>query len=132
MDTPSLRQGWLGEKLMDLRRRAGLPLLSAAAEVIGRSAPSLSRIENGVVSIPPRDLPPILDAYQVADQVLREKLMVVAAEIQEERRGWWMGHGDALAPSYIDRIRLEATASEIWTFEANVLPGLLHTQEHAR
>jgi Domain of unknown function (DUF5753) len=37
-----------------------------------------------------------------------------------------------LAPSYIDRIRLEATASEIWTFEANVLPGLLQTEAYAR
>ncbi|MBC6459636.1 helix-turn-helix domain-containing protein [Actinomadura sp. HBU206391] len=131
-DTPSLRQRWLGAKLADLRQQAGFTLLSDAAAKVGRSTASLSRIENGVVSIPPRDVPPILDAYGVRDPRLRERLMIVAAEIQQERRGWWVEHGDVLSPSYIDLIRLEASAREIWTYEVQIVPGLLQTDAYAR
>jgi hypothetical protein len=91
-------------------------------EKTGRSTASLSRIENGVVYLPPRDLPPILDAYGVADQRLREQLMIVAVEVQQERRGWWVDHGDVLSPSYLDLILLEATATEIQTYETHFIP----------
>lgn len=131
-ETPSLRQRWLGAKLAELRQQAGLVLLTDAAARTGRSTASLSRIENGVVSIPPRDVPPILDAYGVTDSKVRDKLMIVAAEIQQERRGWWLEHGDVLSPSYIDLIRLEATAEEIWTYEIQIVPGLLQTEAYAR
>lgn len=126
-----MRQRWLGAKLTELRHQAGLALLTDASARIGRSTASLSRIENGLVSVPPRDVPPILDAYGVTDRKVRDKLMVVAAEIQQERRGWWVQHGDILAPTYIDLIRLEATAEEIWTYEVQVIPGLLQTDAYA-
>ncbi|MGW4643941.1 helix-turn-helix domain-containing protein [Sphaerisporangium sp. NPDC004334] len=132
MDVPSLRQRWLGAKLAELRLEAGIPSLAVAAERCRRSTGSLSRIENGLVGIPPRDIPPILDAYQVTDPAVRQKLMVVAAEIQQERRGWWVEHSDALSPSYVDLIRLEATATEIRTYETFLIPGLLQTEAYAR
>lgn len=131
-ETPSLRQRWFGAKLAELRLRAGLTSLALAAEKCGRSTGSLSRIENGIVGIPPRDVLPILDAYGVTDPSVREKLMIVAGEVQQERRGWWVEHGDALAPSYLDLIRLEATATEIWTYEMSLIPGLLQTEAYAR
>ncbi|MET8145113.1 helix-turn-helix transcriptional regulator [Sphaerisporangium sp. NPDC005288] len=131
-DTPSLRQRWLGAKLAELRLAAGITSLAVAAEKCRRSTASLSRIENGLVGIPPRDIPPILDAYGVTDIGVRDKLMVVAAEVQQERRGWWVEHGDVLAPSYLDRIRLEATATAIWTYETSLVPGLLQTEAYAR
>ncbi|MEU9885597.1 helix-turn-helix transcriptional regulator [Sphaerisporangium sp. NPDC051011] len=131
-DTPSLRQRWLGAKLAELRLAAGIASLAVAAEACRRSTASLSRIENGLVGIPPRDIPPILDAYRVTDPAVRERLMVVAAEVQQERRGWWVEHGDVLAPSYMDRIRLEATATAIWTYETCLVPGLLQTEAYAR
>ncbi|GGK97680.1 transcriptional regulator [Sphaerisporangium melleum] len=131
-DNPSLRQRWLGAKLAELRLAAGISSLAVAAEACRRSTASLSRIENGLVGIPPRDIPPILDAYRVTDPAVRERLMVVAAEVQQERRGWWVEHGDVLAPSYVDRIRLEATANAIWTYETCLVPGLLQTEAYAR
>ncbi|MEV6981454.1 helix-turn-helix transcriptional regulator [Sphaerisporangium sp. NPDC051017] len=132
MDTPSLRQRWLGTKLAELRQQAGIASLAVAAEKCKRSTGSLSRIENGLVGVPPRDIPAILDAYAVTDLGVRERLMVVAAEIQQERRGWWVEHSDALAPSYMDLIRLEATATQIRTFETYLIPGLLQTEAYAR
>ncbi|MDH2428658.1 helix-turn-helix transcriptional regulator [Sphaerisporangium sp. TRM90804] len=131
-EVPSLRQRWLGAKLAELRLAAGITSLAVAAERCRRSTASLSRIENGLVGIPPRDIPPILDAYGVTETVVRERLMAVASEVQLERRGWWVEHGDALAPSYVDRIRLESTATELWTYETCLVPGLLQTEAYAR
>lgn len=130
-EVPSLRARWLGAKLAELRLKADLKSLAAAADKAGRSTASLSRIENGIVYLPPRDLPPILDAYGVTDGSLREKLLVIAMEIQEERRGWWLDHDDVLSPSYLDLIRLEATAKEIQTYETHFIPGLLQTEAYA-
>lgn len=131
-DVPSLRARWLGAKLAELRQQAELKSLAAAAAKAGRSTASLSRIENGIVYLPPRDLPPILDAYGVTAGDLREKLLIVAMEIQQERRGWWLDHDDVLSPSYLDLIRIEATADEIHTYETHFVPGLVQTEAYAR
>ncbi|MEU0480030.1 Scr1 family TA system antitoxin-like transcriptional regulator [Streptosporangium sp. NPDC006013] len=37
-----------------------------------------------------------------------------------------------MAPSYVDLIRLESTATEIQTYEAYLMPGLLQTEAYAR
>jgi hypothetical protein len=63
---------------------------------------------------------------------MREKLMIAAVEVQQERRGWWLDHGDALSPSYLDLIRLEDTAAEIRTYETHFVPGLLQTEAYTR
>ncbi|MEY9211459.1 helix-turn-helix domain-containing protein [Thermobifida halotolerans] len=130
-DEPSLRQRWLGTRLAQLRRELGLSLQEASSRA-ERSTASLSRIENGLVALPPRDVRPLLDAYGVADTDLRETLIAVAGEVQAERRGWWVEHDDRLAPSYLDLVRLEATATRIRTFEVGVIPGLLQHERYAR
>jgi len=91
---PSVRQRWLGERLMEMRLAAGHSSLSSAAKVLRRSAPSISRLENGQVVLPVRDFPPILDAYGVTDTQTRERILAVASEIQQERRGWWVEYAD--------------------------------------
>lgn len=118
--------------LADLRVAAGFPSLTAAAEKLGRSKGSLSRIENGFVTLPPRDLPVIFDVYGVSDHSVRETILAVTAEIRQEKRGWWVEHSDVLAPSYVDLIRLEAGASRIRTYEIQLVPGLLQTPDYAR
>jgi len=132
IETPSLRQRWLGAKLAELRVQAGFASMTETASVIGRSPASLSRIENGAVAIRPRDVSPILDAYRVENVEVRDRLMVVAAEIQQERRGWWCEYSDLLPPSHIDLIRLEATARAIQTYEMQLIPDLLQTEAYAR
>ena len=128
---PSVRQRWLGERLMEMRLAAGHSSLSSAAKVLRRSAPSISRLENGQVVLPVRDFPPILDAYGVTDTQTRERILAVASEIQQERRGWWVEYADRLAPSYIDLVRLEASARRANRREMHYVPGLLQTREYA-
>ncbi|GAA3753022.1 transcriptional regulator with XRE-family HTH domain [Spinactinospora alkalitolerans] len=130
-DEPSLRQRWLGNRLAELRHDTGFSLQEASRRA-ERSTASLSRIENGLVALPPRDVRPLLEAYNVTDTDLRETLIAVAGEVQAERRGWWVEHDDGLSPSYLDLVRLEATATRISTFEVGVLPGLLQHEGYAR
>ncbi|TDQ52231.1 helix-turn-helix domain-containing protein [Actinorugispora endophytica] len=129
-DEPSLRQRWLGARLAELRREKAFSLQEASRRA-ERSIASLSRVENGLVALPPRDVRPLLDAYGISDTDLRETLISVAGEVQAERRGWWVEHDDALSPSYLDLVRLEAAATGIHTFENGVFPGLLQHPDYA-
>jgi transcriptional regulator with XRE-family HTH domain len=58
--TPTVRLRRLGNELKRIREEAGLSL-DAAGLRLGRSASSLSKIENGRVALPRRDLTFILD-----------------------------------------------------------------------
>ncbi|MFI6577597.1 DUF5753 domain-containing protein [Nocardiopsis sp. NPDC050513] len=128
---PSVRQRWLGERLLEMRLTAGHTSLTSAAKTLKRSAPSISRLENGLVALPVRDFPPILDGYGVRDTRTRERILAIASEIQQERRGWWVEYADALTPSYIDLVRLESTALFGRSWELQYIPGLLQTREYA-
>ncbi|WP_435112248.1 helix-turn-helix domain-containing protein [Nocardiopsis synnemataformans] len=128
---PSVRQRWLGELLMELRLEAGHRSLASAAKALKRSAPSISRLENGLVTLPVRDFPPILDGYGVTTTQTRERILAIASEIQQERRGWWVEYADGLAPSYVDLVRLESTALTARCWELQYIPGLLQTREYA-
>ena len=131
MPEPSLRTRWLGARLEALRHDAGLSL-QAASQAAGRSTASLSRIENARVTVPARDVPPLLDAYGVDDETLRETLTTVAADIEKERRGWWVEHTSSLNASYMELVRLESTAQSIRTYETSLVPGLLQHPCYAR
>ncbi|WP_326828844.1 helix-turn-helix domain-containing protein [Streptosporangium sp. NBC_01810] len=127
--TPTVRLRRLGATLRRLREAANLTLEEAGAQ-LERSLSSLSKIENGRVRIPPRDLRVILDFYGVNEEPAREALLLLSRDAR--KRGWWQRYGDVLSPSYLDFISLEADAAEICTFETGLVPGLLQTQDYAR
>lgn len=131
MAEPSLRQRWLGNRLEALRREVGLSLKDAS-RAAQRSTASLSRIENGLVALPARDVGPLLDAYEIRDESVREALTTVAKDVEEERRGWWVEHAASLNASYLDLVRLESTAQSIRTYETSLIPGLLQHPFYAR
>jgi hypothetical protein len=48
-----------------------------------------------------------------------------------DTRGWWSAHADALTRPYLDYVMNESRASEIHTYEAAVIPGLMQTRDYA-
>jgi transcriptional regulator with XRE-family HTH domain len=128
LPSPTVRLRRLGLHLRRLREQAGLTLDEASARM-ERSLSSLSKIENGRVRIPPRDLRVILDAYGLEGRT-REALLTLARDAR--KRGWWQQYGDALGPAYLDYISLEADAVAARTFETILVPGLLQTEDYAR
>lgn len=75
----------------------------------------------------------LLQAYQVSDAELRERLSALARKANRRRRqGWWNQYSSVLDDTYRDYIALEAMAESIRTFQAQLVPGLLQTPEYIR
>ncbi|MFF5264566.1 helix-turn-helix domain-containing protein [Actinomadura viridis] len=118
----------LGRALRQARHDAELTLEEAGRR-LERSAPSLSKIETGRVAVAPRDLPRILEVYDVPAQ-LREPLIQLARDAL--RRGWWDHYGTILSQDYLDYLSLETDAAQALTFEPVLIPGLLQSRDYAR
>jgi transcriptional regulator with XRE-family HTH domain len=126
--SPTVRRRRLAAELRRLREALGLTIDHVARE-LEMHPTTLSRIETGRRGILPRDLKPILAAYEItADR--QEELLTLAR--QARQRGWWQSYGDVLPSEYSTLIGLEAEASEIRTYEHQLIPGLLQTEDYAR
>jgi transcriptional regulator with XRE-family HTH domain len=121
---PTLRRQ-LGAELR--RLRADRTVADVAAE-LGWSESKLSRIETAHTGIRAKDLDRLLDIYELAPDV-RAKIRALAA--QARQRAWWEAYGDALPNAYQTYIGFEAEATSIFTYEAQIVPGLLQTAEYA-
>jgi hypothetical protein len=51
---------------------------------------------------------------------------------EARRRGWWHSYADVLPEGFEVYVDLEAEASSIRTFQAQLVPGLLQTEQYAR
>lgn len=129
---PAVRRRKLGAELRALRTSAGLTS-GEAAGLVGWHQSKVSRIETGTSGAKPGDVRLLLDAYGVADERLRDLLLVLAsAHDAAGRDHWWHAYRGELPPAYRDFISLEAQASAMRTLETTVVPGLLQTREYAR
>lgn len=127
-DSPTVRRRQLGAALRRLREGAGLSL-DDAANVLECGRSKISRIETGHRGIRPKELRELLTEYGI-DQERQAALLEVARH--SALRGWWNSYGNVLSETYRDYISLEASASAIWTYEAQYIPGLLQTEAYAR
>ncbi|KNE83466.1 MULTISPECIES: helix-turn-helix domain-containing protein [Streptomyces] len=122
----------LGDELRRLREAAAMTT-SQAADALDCTKGKISRIENGRVTVRLPDLTAMLQAYQVSDPGLRERLSTLARKANRRRReGWWNEYAPVLADTYRDYIALEAMAGAIRTFQAQLVPGLLQTPDYIR
>lgn len=122
------------------RRRVGLVLrrLREGAELsceevgekLGWSGSKVSRIETGRVTVSQPDVERLLDLYGRRDPAERDELLALVR--QASQKGWWQAYGDALSSPYATYIGLEAEATTIRTYEAQLVSGLLQTAEYAR
>ena len=126
--SPTVRRRRLAAELRRLREERGHTIEHVARE-LEMHPTTLSRIETGRRGILPRDLKPLLEVYGiVGDQ--KENLLILAR--QARQRGWWQTYGDLLPSEYSTLIGLEAEAGEIRTYQHQVVPGLLQTEDYAR
>ncbi len=116
----------LGRELRKLREDAGLTV-SDAAEAIGRSGPTLWRIEKGGSPMRPGDVAGMCHIYG-APKDLTEDLMALSKETASG--GWWRNHTDS--PRWLDTfIGLEQSADHIRAFSSEFIAGLLQTERYA-
>ena len=124
----TLRAQWIGQQLRAMREGARLTLKDVG-DFINRNASTVSRMESGI--IPPRvpEVLAYLDLCGVDDPRRRDDLKTMAQDAWQ--KGWWDGFSANVAGSLIDWIWLESRTTEIKSFEALVIPGLLQTRAYA-
>src|SRR6266511_924102 len=125
----TVRRMLVGAQLRRLRTQAGLTR-EQAAEAIRASAWKLHRLENGQVSFKERDIADLLALYGVTDADQVTTLIDLAREANAP--SWWSRYSDLLPPWVRAYIDLESAASLIRTYQDQLVPGLLQTEDYLR
>ncbi len=123
-----MRRRLVGGALRRYRENAGYTL-EDAARVLECDRSKISRIETGQRGIRPKELRELLAEFGVPDG---ERAALVAIASRGGQRGWWHPYADVLPSAYLDYVIMESAASEIMTYEAQVIPDLLQTDDYAR
>lgn len=126
--SPTVRLRRLAAEMRRARLAKGYERIEDAAKELGWSAPKLSRIEGGETRyIKPADLDKLLDMYEITDEAARQSLYALAREARQS--GWWSQYKDVFAGNALPDFEVEA--SMIRTYEGQVIPGLLQTEDYA-
>ncbi|MQA24897.1 MAG: helix-turn-helix domain-containing protein [Micromonosporaceae bacterium] len=117
----------LGREVRKLREEAGLTV-GQAAEAIGRSAPTLWRIEKGGSPMRPGDVAGMCLIYGASPEVT-DALVALAKETGSP--GWWRSYTGAIPKWFDTFVGLEQSASHLRLYSAEIVPGLLQTERYA-
>jgi hypothetical protein len=94
----------------------------------GISASHLSRIENVKIGVSIPVVRTLLDVYG-ADHSIRDRVEALARE--STAPGWWQQYQPTIGAEYATYIGAEARAARVCSYDACILPGLVHTREYA-
>jgi transcriptional regulator with XRE-family HTH domain len=126
---PTVRRMLVGAQLRRLRTDMGLSR-EEAAEAIRASEWKIHRLENGQVGFKDRDIVDLLRLYGVTDPEEVAGFLEFAHEANAP--GWWQYYGDLLPQWFRVYVDLESTATLIRTYEGQLVPGLLQTEDYMR
>ncbi|WP_327111716.1 helix-turn-helix domain-containing protein [Nocardia sp. NBC_01730] len=119
----------LGRYLREAREGAGMTLEEAAALMEwGKS--SLQRIEKGQnQKIRLRDLDGLIEIYGINED--RAAGLKGLAQ-QAAEKSWWHEFGDVIPSNFSVYMGLESAARKLITYQPDLTPGLLQTEDYAR
>ena len=123
-----MRRRLVGGALRRYRENVGYAL-EDAARVLECDRSKISRIETGQRGIRPKELRELLTEYGVPSS---EQLALVSIASRGGQQSWWHPYVDAMSDAYLDYVIMESAASEIMTYEAQLIHDLLQTDEYAR
>lgn len=125
--SPTARRRRLAIELRRLREESGLTCSQVGRE-LDWSSSKVSRMETGQGRVQPSDVDALCRFYVTADE-LRDLLKSLAKE--SKTKGWWRAHGDAIPAWFSVYVGLEQAASNLRSYQAEFIPGLLQTDEYA-
>ena len=127
MAGPTIRKRQLGAALRQMRTDAG-ETREQTAVVIGCSPTKVTYLESGRNVIGKTELIVLIQHYGAG---AAEKLEALEELRQEAgKRGWW---STARLPEWLaNYVGLETEASSVRSFELELIPGLLQTEQYAR
>jgi transcriptional regulator with XRE-family HTH domain len=123
-----VRRRLLGTALRKYRENVGYRI-EEAARVLDCDRSKISRIETGQRGITAAGLRELLTEYGVP---AAEQEALVALAYYGHEDGWWRSYRDVLSEAGADLALLEASATQILGFQAQVVPDLLQTEEYAQ
>jgi transcriptional regulator with XRE-family HTH domain len=126
---PTVRRMLVGAQLRRLRSEAGLSR-EQAGEAIRASEWKIHRLENGQVGFKERDVVDLLELYGVTDQDEVAAFTTIALEANTP--GWWFQYSDILPQWFRAYVDLESAATLIRSYEGQLVPGLLQTEDYMR
>lgn len=126
--SPTVRRRRLAAEMRKLRKESG-KTREQVAEFVGCSPVTVTRIESGQSAPRVADAARMLELYGVTGD-RREVLITLCREAR--RRGWWQQHSGAIPAWFEVYVGLEEEASEIRTYEPELIPGLLQTEGYTR
>jgi transcriptional regulator with XRE-family HTH domain len=126
---PTVRRMLVGAQLRRLRTEAGLSR-EEAGEAIRASEWKIHRLENGQVGFKDRDIGDLLRLYGVTDPDDIAGFLQFAREANAP--GWWQQYGDLVPQWFKAYVDLESAATLIRTYEGQLVPGLLQTEDYMR
>jgi transcriptional regulator with XRE-family HTH domain len=122
----------LSARLKELRERADLTMADVAV-AIEINQGSLSRIESGDRGTSPVLVKAMLDYYRVSDPAAREDILDLVRADQAQRQQWWRKYSAVInTTQYGGYLALESSATALRTYETELIPGLLQTEQYAR
>ncbi|MBF4997154.1 helix-turn-helix domain-containing protein [Nocardia sp. BSTN01] len=125
----SLPKRQLGYYLRQAREETGMSLAEAAAH-IGRSAPTLMRIEKGLTQ---KLSVPEIEAYCRLYEFDPEKIEAMKGLAQQaDTENWWHEWDDLIPADFDIYVGLETGAQEVATYQPDLIPGLLQIPDYAR
>lgn len=126
---PTVRRRRLGSELRRLRESQSIKL-EEVADRLGLAPSTLSRIETGKAPTRTAYLNAMFEIYGVDDPGQRQALLEMARE--GHRKGWWAVWDGVLPTGFGIYVGLEAEAASLRVYEAQVVHGLLQTEDYAR
>jgi len=126
--SPVVRRQRLAAELRRLRRNARLTGKDVVPR-LGWSEAKLSRIERGLTTVKISDVVELMDLYGVTEPH-RAELLALAEESRESGPIEQL-RGD-LPEGHTDFLRAESEAQAMWTWEPQVVPGLLQIADYTR
>ncbi|MFC8242362.1 helix-turn-helix domain-containing protein [Streptomyces chartreusis] len=125
--SPTARRRRLAIELKRLRDESGLTCNQVGKE-LDWSSSKVSRMETGQGRVQPSDVDALCRFYGTADE-LRDLLKSLAKG--SKTKGWWHAHSDAIPAWFSVYVGLEQAVSDLRTYQAEFIPGLLQTAEYA-
>ncbi|GIH20218.1 transcriptional regulator [Rugosimonospora africana] len=118
----------LGRRLTRLRIAAGLLRREVAGEKLGISEATLHRIETGKVPVTVANVRVLCWLYG-ADRSVTDALAELALGTHQKQ--WW--DSNPVIPDWFKLyVGLEASANRIYSYDGEVIPGELQTEQYAR
>ena len=125
--TATARLKRLGSALRALRLASDLSV-DQVGNNLGWSGSKVSRIETAKQIVTPEDVRALVTLYGLGPDEI-EKYVAIARKAKE--RDWWHRYDDVLPDWFENYLGLEAEASKISTYESDLVPGLLQTEQYA-